>query len=321
MNIADLCLARWTLPNGKKSPLLVPSYSSKGFSNIGEIFTSTAPYNSRVFLVSAYDLYYRLLPLGAISLADQVFIDSGGYESQSGGSFEIFGGCKSGHWSRGRFNSVLKSIEILNDLIVVSYDCEGEDLDRQIGRALKFKERYHSMKSSFLVKPDQSGGYLDIDKILDKAKMLMEFDCIGFTERELGETMLAKCRAVMAIRKRMNDLGARTPIHIFGCFDIPSILLFFFCGADIFDGLTWLKYSFEGETLRYYGEVKTENECASMVESDYLKLMMAKNAEYIRLFQRRMLDYCLSHDMSRLHVKDCLRERLLGLSAKIGIEM
>ena len=40
------------------------------------------------------------------------------------------------------------------------------------------------------------------------------------------------------------------PIHIFGCSDPKSIILLVLSGADIFDGLGWIKHAFNEKELK-----------------------------------------------------------------------
>ena len=72
-----------------KTPLLVPSFSSKGFSRhddgrseIGDIFEATGEFVTEAFLLSAYDIYHEHLPKPeALPWKPEViFLDSGGYE-------------------------------------------------------------------------------------------------------------------------------------------------------------------------------------------------------------------------------------------------
>ena len=55
---------------------------------------------------------------------------------------------------------------------------------------------------------------------------------------------------IYKIRQALNKLNLDKPIHIFGSLDTITSPLYFLCGADIFDGLTWLKFAFhEGQTV------------------------------------------------------------------------
>lgn len=73
-----------------QTPLLIPSFSSKGFarskkeekSEIGKILAFSSEFLTEAFLISAYDVFYghipppRELPV----IPELIFLDSGGYE-------------------------------------------------------------------------------------------------------------------------------------------------------------------------------------------------------------------------------------------------
>ena len=73
-----------------KTPLLIPSFSSKGFARskrdgkneIGKILETAGEFLTEVFLISAYDIYYKHLPCPSeLSCTPElIFVDSGGYE-------------------------------------------------------------------------------------------------------------------------------------------------------------------------------------------------------------------------------------------------
>src|SRR4051812_29816400 len=77
------------------TPLLVPSFSSKGFglrigrsegvaveiSEITEIFEAASEYLAGSMLVSAYDIHHGYIPLPEQAITDLVIVDSGGYET------------------------------------------------------------------------------------------------------------------------------------------------------------------------------------------------------------------------------------------------
>ena len=68
---------------------------------------------------------------------------------------------------------------------------------------------------------------------------------IGITEKEVGNSVLARMVSIAKLRKRLNEVGLQgTPIHVFGSLDTISTPLYFLSGADIFDGLTWLRYAY-----------------------------------------------------------------------------
>src|SRR5258708_36143406 len=62
------------------TPLLVPSFSSKGFPEVDRLIKSSAEIITDTCLVSAYDISYGLIP-DNLSFAEFLFLDSGGYDS------------------------------------------------------------------------------------------------------------------------------------------------------------------------------------------------------------------------------------------------
>lgn len=74
-------------PSGAKisTPLLVPSFSSKGFkfdkegnSEVKDIIAITSEWLTDTALVSAYDCYYKQVPDEFYSVVEFCFVDSGG---------------------------------------------------------------------------------------------------------------------------------------------------------------------------------------------------------------------------------------------------
>src|SRR5690606_15759698 len=98
--------------------------------------------------------------------------------------------------------------------------------------------------SCFLCKPSKTSTYIDVQTLINKVTNLENFDVIAFTEKELGGSLIKKCENVIKIRQALISKGLNKPIHIFGCLDPLAIIIFFLCGADIFDGTNWLKFTF-----------------------------------------------------------------------------
>ena len=49
---------------------------------------------------------------------------------------------------------------------------------------------------------------------------------------------------IAEIRIAMDDKDINIPIHIYGSLDPITSILYFLSGAEIFDGLTWLRYGY-----------------------------------------------------------------------------
>jgi hypothetical protein len=55
---------------------------------------------------------------------------------------------------------------------------------------------------------------------------------------------------IAKLRNALTKAGIDIPIHVFGSLDSVTTPLYFLAGADVFDGLTWLRFAFhEGQTL------------------------------------------------------------------------
>ncbi len=64
---------------------------------------------------------------------------------------------------------------------------------------------------------------------------------------------------IATLRMALDKAGMDTPIHIFGSLDTVTTPMYFLAGADVFDGLTWLRFAYrEGYTIykHNYGALK-----------------------------------------------------------------
>jgi hypothetical protein len=91
---------------------------------------------------------------------------------------------------------------------------------------------------------------LDITNVIGQIHSLADFDVIGVTEKEVGSSLLDRMKNIGMLRSALQKVGLETPIHIFGSLDPITSPMYFLAGADIFDGLTWLRFAFQnGRTL------------------------------------------------------------------------
>jgi hypothetical protein len=139
---------------------------------------------------------------------------------------------------------------------LISYDHPKErlPLGEQIERAKSLAPGRTGVGREILLKPEtESQRFLQVDSLLlpKNIRALGDFDVIGVTEKEVGSSLLGRMHSIARLRRGMDSVGLeQTPIHVFGSLDTISTPLYFLAGADIFDGLTWLRYAFhEGMTL------------------------------------------------------------------------
>src|SRR5687768_9960096 len=63
-----------------RTPILLPSFSSKGFIHVSKIIETTKEVIVGPILVSAYDIHYKEVA-PPLEFATLIFLDSGGYEA------------------------------------------------------------------------------------------------------------------------------------------------------------------------------------------------------------------------------------------------
>lgn len=239
-----------------ETPLLLPSFSSKTFQDeqVGKIIEYMESVITDEVLISAYDLYYREIKK-KITFPSVVFIDSGGYEASLDSDLSDTGKKthRSRRWVREFHQQVLSRWSYSPDTVLVSFDSPKAktDLSSQISRARRLFDSYPLGVSELLIKAISSREpYIDVSQVIHRVHDLAAFDIIGFTEKELGDSTLQRMCNIAKIRDALNKAGMETPIHVFGSLDTISTPLYFLAGADIFDGLTWLRFAFD-EGIRF----------------------------------------------------------------------
>jgi queuine/archaeosine tRNA-ribosyltransferase len=75
---------------------------------------------------------------------------------------------------------------------------------------------------------------------------------VAIAERELGDGILERARRVYSIRKALDRLGFKQPLHILGTGNPLSIMILALAGGDIFDGLEWCRTVVDGMTMRLH---------------------------------------------------------------------
>ncbi|MCD4795369.1 MAG: hypothetical protein K8R54_19205 [Bacteroidales bacterium] len=249
-------------PGGEKveTPLLVPSFSSKGFSLVNkqnriisecyEVMEVAPGFIEESLLVSAYDLYHNLIPKPSEFKSAKInIIDSGGYETTQ--IYDLSGINKYNHevkpWDENKLKKVLSAWPDDMSGIIVSYD-HGElrlSIEQQVENAQKLFHEHKSLMSDFLIKPEKNDqSLIQLPNLLAKPEILNGFNIIGVTEKEIGNSQLDRMVNIALLRRSMDKVGNTSPIHVFGSLDPINVILYFLAGAEIFDGLTWLKFAY-----------------------------------------------------------------------------
>lgn len=270
-------IREFRLPSGVvlETPLMIPSLSSRGFDFQENGLSETALYLQAVqeyltesLLVSAYDLHYQMVPQAREFLSDLhwdtiwatptlLVVDSGGYELGNvwDGAEVRRGERPSREFRKEDYRQLVGMLPRDRDLLVVTWDHVAQEGDRlsleqQISEAGQFCTENPDFMVDFLLKPEQGERFINADKVKECCSDMARFDVIGITEKELGDSILDRALNLLRLRRTLDDAQVDRPIHIFGALDPLFIRLYFMCGAEIFDGLTWLRYGiFQGVTV------------------------------------------------------------------------
>lgn len=331
-----------------ETPFLVPSFSSKGsilnkvkpapdaegedISEIDDAMKQCKELLTEPILVSAYDLHHKHFPSfeDIQTLPELVFIDSGGYETSS--EFELSTVYNYPHspkdWSEKELRETLDAWPAHVPAVFVNFDSEypHKALPVQIATARRFFSRYPGHLHDILLKPEKKGKFLNTEPVLRDPTILAGFDMIGFTEKELGESLLDRLVKIASMRTALDAHDIQSPLHVFGGLDPLSSSLYFIAGAEVFDGLTWLRYSYGSGVAMY-----TFNYGAITFGVDHLdKSVKARslnnNISCLQRLERAMRSYAATEDFSVFEdhadiIEDAYEALLENLAAqKVGGE-
>ena len=65
-----------------RTPLLIPSFSSKGFREMKKIIKVMTEFITEAVLISAYDIHYKLLASRQLTFPSVIFLDLGSAENR-----------------------------------------------------------------------------------------------------------------------------------------------------------------------------------------------------------------------------------------------
>jgi len=250
-------------------------------------------------LVSAYDIHHGLIAdvdglynnfqRSLYSHPELLVVDSGLYEFRPGSDAgELY--ADSGQpleWNPDLLASTLDRLPDEINAAIVNWDTY-DSYDVQIRAAEEFfavAERVRFI-SIFLVKPEPDHFFHDFTGLAPYAERLRVFDVVGVTEKELGDTVSGRLQALSKLRSTLQDAGVHAPIHVFGGLDPLYTPLYFGAGAEIFDGLSWLRYA-------YHDGVSIYREAALVIDGTLderigraLALLQVRNLQVLQDLQR-----------------------------------
>lgn len=330
MQVSETCQVRIISVVDVCTPLLIPSFSSRGFPELKDIYTQTQDFIIDVSLVSAYDLYYQFLEKNIYS-SDLIFIDSGGYETQpikSTHNLDDIYVCKNtdsiNNWNLDLHRTILNKLQPNSQLVFISYDDwdNPQPTSYQIKLSLDFFAEYPEAASDFLYKPEtKESSYINVTELLNHVNKLASFSILGITEKELGDSIIERCRNLLIIRSVLNDNELQIPIHILGCLDPSLIIAYFLCGSDIFDGLAWLRYVFT-EGMAFYPSTATllqQNWNCS--ERDLSIINRIQNLQELESLSKAMKKFCQTRLIKEFSPWQKIMPYVLNLVKEAGLEI
>lgn len=317
MEASDYCKARNIGKTGMLTPLLVPSFSSMAFPNPSDVqlvMNQMKTHLAISSLVSAYDLHSGFLSK-EITMSDIVILDSGNYERRV---LEDLG-CRV-QWTENELAATVDSIVPLTQVAIVNYDQPGP-IERQVDLALSFFASRSKHLSDFLYKPlTPNDSYIDLNEIEKNVDILLDFDIFGVTEKEPGSSLLEKCKNLTRIRKCFTLAGHNIPIHIFGCFEPLKIILLFMCGGDVFDGLTWARYAFRGNSIIYPGSIPFLDRKWSTADSTIARLSTSQSLSQITDLMFRLRLFAKGQNYHELAIGEEAMDSVKAIMERVGNE-
>ena len=279
-------------------PLFVYSYSSRGFPNLVEHLEDSL-FHVPSYLLSLYDYQYIIPPKLILPEDSRIRIwDSGGYETMVCPTCQYSESSKK--WNENIYIEAPNRIPWNGFDILVSYDIpyESKCIQQQIERALhlytKVKGTY--TKNLLIHVPYNTDPHALAETLNPYTN---EFQILGLTEKEIAPTWAHGIYFINRLRSALSTLNTNQyiPIHIFGCFDFKTVTRFALGGADIFDGLTWLRHLFlNGETL-YRRETEYEVPVEQLLTSNIDLSMMLHNVQSMEELRSNLIYAFYTNEM------------------------
>lgn len=297
-------------PQKVKTPLLIPSFSSKASVDITTIFEALRTSITETLLVSAYDIFYGKIELPVIAPAEVLFLDSGGYEVSK--DYDIMDPqyADPGYpppnqrgWDLEKHQQILEGIDPIIPTIATAFDHPDQrrSIPHQIDAALETFKHYSQLGREILIKPEAPDEeFVGISRLVAEVSRFREFDVIGITESELGKSVLDRMANIARIRSAMALEGVTKPLHIFGSLDPVCTPLYFLAGADIFDGLSWLRFSYWKDLAVYHRNRAPLEYGTGEREQRGLVRAYSANLYYLEELKQRFDRYLLDGDKEQL---------------------
>lgn len=290
-------------PNGDslRTPLLVPSFSSR-IAGVDKVFKASQEFLDGPFLISAFDLANGYLQ-PPFDFAGAVFLDSGGYEIGPGTDLSDVRSRptgKPGNWSVEKHSAALAAWSANVPTVAITYDHPRVHVPvkQQIVRGKKLVIPPGAARELLLKPETPTGNFIQMESALTQVRHMHPFQVVGVTEKEIGNSVFERMKNIALLRRELKRVHLDLPIHVFGSLDTITTLFYFVSGADIFDGLTWLRYAF-GSGHTYYRQDYGIGEFGISTKSPKVDaLCWSRNYSYMKEMELEMRRFLLDHDFN-----------------------
>ena len=307
---------------GVTTPLIAPSFSSRGFPHLSDIWEEFRLKLYGVCLMSAFDVADGRIPSSVADLVNVAILDSGLYETRvrKPDRNATESSPHSEDWSREQYLETVQSMGVQGNLILVNFDHVGR-LEDQIELAIEDYSTAPHAASDFLVKPADPAELVNIAKLAQFANALNHFSVIGITDREAGVSFLERCRSIVMLRDLLNDAGLNTPVHVFGAIKPYEVLAYFLCGADIFDGLSWLRWAFRECGSAPIEETATEDMLWTLTDWELHTVQCTQNLTLLFRLQQAMQEYAVGGCLESLITRFPIARKVAHIAEIAGAEV
>lgn len=231
-------------------PVIVYSYSSKCNPAFGRALANSQIVPPR-YMLSLYDIHYDISSSAILkNPLDQRlrFLDSGQYEARP---FNLtLNGCcqyyEPRKWTRDDYVETARRVIGDGDVLVGFDDAELSIRDQIACQMECFEFVGRVGRRDLLLIPD---GVMEAEAIGGSVEHVLDsVDMIGFPYDSLGQNTVARLVNIKRIRMVVNSISPARyiPIHVFGCLHPKAVALAFLSGADVFDGLAWMRSFIDG---------------------------------------------------------------------------
>jgi len=333
-----------------KTPMLIPSFSSKGFilrepkereskytffqtitelpdatnltsgkiSEVAELLKNTSETLTDSMLVSAYDIFHKHIPLPYQNTTPEIiFLDSGGYESDDVYDYSeiVRSTGNSNDWETKHYMEVLEKWPDHVPSVFTSYDREfrGKPVVEQMELAKHSLSKFRKKQlCCFLIKPvskTEKTFKRTLSEICDNITKLKYFNIIGIAEKDLGNSVSMVMKNITQIRLALDNAKIKIPLHIFGSLDPLTSWLYYISGAELFDGLTWLRYGYSDGQAVYYRNHGIISLGIDIKEYKIKVQTIEDNLQYLKDLQLEMAEYAFDGNYDKIRFNRELLKR------------